>query len=62
MVLQLVDSLILVFQQRQKFGNHLLQKGNVVAAQRGDDSKLVDIYYDLTNTDGQLLLMLVSRA
>ena len=47
-----VITLVITFITASSWANSTPQVSNVVAAQRGDDSKLVDIYYDLADADG----------
>ena len=48
----LAITLVMVFTASCLWANSTPVVSNVSASQRGDDSKLVDIYYDLTDADG----------
>ena len=57
--------LLLVSMPRLLFANSAHVVSNVTASQRTDDSKLVDIYYNLVDADGDVdftdLMVLVSQ-
>jgi hypothetical protein len=48
----LISTLLILFLPGFLFANSAPVVSNVTAAQRGDDSKLVDIYYNLADADG----------
>ena len=56
----LAITLVMVFTASCLWANSTPMVSNVTAAQRGDDSKLVDIYYDLADADGDTCMVWVA--